>query len=172
MSEAAPPLVIGAARFPDDLETVRTLFAEYARWLDIDLAFQGFAAEMAGLPGGYAPPGGGLWLARAADRPAGTVALRSLEGAAVCEMKRLWVRQSFRGRDLGRRLIETAVDGARRAGYRRMRLDTLPKMGAAQALYGAFGFREIAPYYDNPVEGTRYLELDLQETVQGRAHDR
>ena len=161
MSEAAPRIEIDAARFPSDREIVRALFLEYVGWLDVDLQFQGFEDELAGLPGKYAAPTGGLWLARSSDQPAGIVALRRLEDAHICEMKRLWVRPAFRGHRLGYRLIETVIAGARQAGYARIRLDTLPQMAQAKALYQAFGFHEIAPYYDNPIAGTRYLELDL-----------
>ena len=161
MSEAAPRIEIDAARFPADRELIRTLFLEYVTWLDVDLQFQGFEEEVAGLPGNYVAPSGGLWLARSSDQPAGVVALRRLEGAQICEMKRLWVRPAFRGQHLGRRLIETVIAGARQAGYAWMRLDTLPQMAQAKALYRAFGFQVIAPYYDNPIPGTRYLELHL-----------
>ncbi len=161
MSEAGPGAEIVAARFPQETEIVRTLFLEYAGWLDFDLCFQGFEAELAGLPGKYLPPAGGLWLAKREGQPVGVVALRPLDRPGICEMKRLWVRPAFRGHDLGRRLIEAAITGARLAGYAKLRLDTLPQMDRAQALYRKLGFREIAPYYDNPISGARYLETDL-----------
>ncbi len=144
-----------------DIDDVRELMREYAAGLDFPLDFQGFDQEVAGLPGAYAGPRGALLVARDSDRrAAGCVALRPLDGP-VCEMKRLYVRPAFRGTGLGRRLAESIVDEARRLGYERMRLDTVPGMEAAQELYRRLGFREIEPYTLNPVQGTRFLELAL-----------
>jgi GNAT superfamily N-acetyltransferase len=143
----------------DYVPVVSTLFEEYAAGLGVDLAFQDFERELAELPGEYAPPGGRLLLAL--DRePAGCVALRPFE-AGVCEMKRLYVRPAYRGTGLGRRLAEAIVAAGREAGYDRMRLDTLPTMEAARAVYRSLGFVEIAAYRFNPVYGTRYFELAL-----------
>ena len=153
-------LTIVAATTPEDVEHVRTLLREYERSLGVDLAFQGFAQEVAALPGVYAPPRGRLLLAMDGDAPAGCVALRPITDD-VCEMKRLYLRPSLRGKGAGRMLAGRIIDEARAIGYRTMRLDSLPAMTEAIALYEALGFRKIAPYYTNPVPGTVYLERTL-----------
>jgi GNAT superfamily N-acetyltransferase len=142
------------------LEEVRKLFLEYAASLGFSLCFQGFDEELAALPGDYAPPGGRLWLLLVEGQPAGCVGLRPELGGAA-EMKRLFVRPAFRGAQLGRALAEAVVQAARELGYERLRLDTVPAMGRAQALYLSLGFRDIPPYTRNPIEGARYLELVL-----------
>jgi ribosomal protein S18 acetylase RimI-like enzyme len=159
-SPAAAGGTVAAARFPDDLATVRELFLEYQASLGLDLCFQGFDRELAGLPGDYARPRGRLLLARVGDQAAGCVALRPVDDLR-CEMKRLYVRPGCRGLRLGRRLAESLIAEARRIGYRTMVLDTLPSMIEAQALYATLGFRDTMAYRFNPVAGTRYLELDL-----------
>src|SRR2546421_3693748 len=138
----------------------RALFREYETSLGVDLCFQGFEQELAGLPGAYAPPSGRLLLAVDDDRPAGCVALRPL-GADGCEMKRLYVRPEFRGRRVGRLLAERVIAEARAIGYPRMRLDTLPSMKEAIPLYRSLGFAEIGPYYANPVPGALFMERAL-----------
>ena len=144
----------------DQIVTARELFKEYEASLGIELTFQGFAQEVAALPGAYAPPAGRLLLATGGAEPAGCVALRPL-GGGICEMKRLYVRPPARGARLGRRLAETVIREARDIGYARMRLDTLPSMKEAFALYQRLGFHEIAPYYETPIVGTRFMELPL-----------
>jgi len=148
------------AASPADMKTARALFVEYQEALGISLCFQNFDAELAGLPGAYAAPEGRLILAFADAEPAGCVALRKLEDG-ICEMKRLWVRPAFRGTRLGLRLVEAVLAEARAAGYRAVRLDTLPSMREAQALYVSLGFVDIPPYNDHPIEGTRFMELAL-----------
>lgn len=145
----------------DDIETARTLFREYAAVLGIDLGFQDWERELGDLPGAYGPPRGALFLAEDAAMILGCVALRPLDSEA-CEMKRLYVRRQGRGRGLGRRLAEHAIAEGRRLGYARMRLDTLPTMSEAIALYRLLSFREIAPYRFNPVAGALFFECDLR----------
>jgi len=151
---------IRAARLPEDVPVVRRLFRQYADGLGIDLGFQDFEAELASLPGKYAPPKGRLMLAWNGAEAVGCVALRPVDGEA-CEMKRLYVQPEVRARQLGRRLAERICDEARQAGYRRMCLDTLPTMTSAIRLYTALGFRPIAPYVFNPIEGAIFLGRDL-----------
>jgi ribosomal protein S18 acetylase RimI-like enzyme len=152
---------IAAAHAPDDVAAVRDLIEEYQRSLGIDLGFQGFDDELARLAEVYGPPGGALFLARLHGQPVGCVGVRRLD-EATCEMKRLYVRPVGRGRGLGRRLAVTAMASGRAAGYAAMRLDTLPAMREAQALYERLGFVEVAPYRANPVPGARFLEARLQ----------
>lgn len=145
---------------PEDVALARQLFVEYQRAIGVDLCFQGFQAEVAALPGAYAPPRGRLLLARVDGRPAGCGALRPLPGDAA-EMKRMWVRPEFRGLGLGRALAEALLAAARAEGYRRVRLDTLPSMAEAQALYRSLGFLAVPPYNDNPHPGAIHMELVL-----------
>jgi GNAT superfamily N-acetyltransferase len=144
----------------DEIAVVRTLFQEYAAWLRIDLCFQGFAAELASLPGLYALPRGRLLLASVRGEALGCVALRS-GGGTVCEMKRLFVRPAFQGRGLGRRLAEMVIAEARTIGYSTMTLDTLPFMHAAIRLYETLGFVRRPAYYATPLQETIFMELQL-----------
>jgi ribosomal protein S18 acetylase RimI-like enzyme len=162
---AATALRIAEAREPQDIATARGLFEEYAASLGLDLCFQGFEEELATLPGSYAPPNGRLMLARFGNEIAGCVALRQLE-QEVCEMKRLYVRPVFRRLGVGRMLAGEITRQARIAGYQCMRLDTLPTMASALALYRQLGFREIRPYRSNPVKGAFFLELQLDRPAR------
>lgn len=154
------PIEIRPAQLTD-MEVVRELFREYADGLGVDLCFQDFETELATLPGKYAPPKGRLVLAWDGARATGCVALRAIDDTS-CEMKRLYVRPELRGTNVGRRLAESVCHEARDAGYQRICLDTLPTMSSAQRLYASLGFRPIAPYVFNPIEGVVFLGLDLQ----------
>ena len=165
----------------DDLPRIRQLVREYVAWIALDLAFQEIDAEIDGLPGDYAPPRGALLVAsRPGEPPVAMIALRPLHTACLAdlsavasgeggsarsakagEMKRLFVQPSARGQGLARTLILRLLDEARAIGYQEIRLDTLPMMGDAQAIYGALGFIDIAPYYDTPIAGTRFMALRL-----------
>lgn len=160
VSHDPPRVEVLEATSADDIAAVRTLVVEYQASLGIDLEFQHFSDELEHLGTMYGPPGGRLLLARAAGTPVGCVGVRRL-GDDVCEMKRLYIAPAGRGRGLGRLLAERAMAAARDSGYAVMRLDTLPKMQAAQTLYESLGFRDVPPYCDNPVPGTRFLEARL-----------
>jgi ribosomal protein S18 acetylase RimI-like enzyme len=144
----------------DDIPHVRQMMLEYMEWIGLDLAFQEIDAELSGLPGEYAPPRGALLVAVDGDQYAGMIALRPLAGA-VAEIKRLYVRPEARGRGLARQLITRLCDAARRLKYSELRLDTLPMMGEAQALYEACGFVDIEPYYQTPIAGTRFMSRKI-----------
>jgi GNAT superfamily N-acetyltransferase len=153
-------MIIREAVDGPDVAQVRALFEEYARSLGVSLGFQGFDEELAALPGPYSPPDGVLLLACLDGHAVGCVGVRRLD-AGACEMKRLYVRPEARARGAGRMLAEAAIAFARSAAYRAMRLDTLPGMTSAHALYRQLGFREVAPYRFSPVPGTSFMELDL-----------
>jgi carbonic anhydrase len=146
---------------PEEVDIARELFEEYAAWLGVDLCFQGFEKELSELPGNYSPPDGRLLLAIDDEQIAGCIAIRRI-GPDTCEMKRLYVRPTFRGRGLGKDLANAVIKDARTVGYQKMRLDTLPPMMEhAVQMYRVLGFKEIEPYYPNPDAGTLYMELEL-----------
>jgi ribosomal protein S18 acetylase RimI-like enzyme len=154
------PAEIAEATSAEDFAAGKLLIEEYAATLGVDLCFQNFSEEIASLTTLYGPPRGCLLIARNNNKLAGCVALRSRE-ATVCEMKRLYVRQPYRGTGLGRLLAVSIIGRARRLDYTRMVLDTLPSMTEAQSLYESLGFREVECYYQNPLNGVRYLSLEL-----------
>ena len=171
MHPSPPPRFTISPATPSDLPAIRTLFTAYTTWLDLDLSFQSFSAELASLPGAYDPPDGRLYIARstaAGSEPLGCVALRPLPYAApderrTGEVKRLYVVPEARGWGVGRALAETVVKGAREAKYAALMLDTLPRMEGAIAMYRKLGWRECGRYYDTPVEGTVFMRLDVGE---------
>ncbi len=159
-----PEISLVAAGDGDALETVRVLFREYAAQLGVDLCFQNFDAELATLPGEYAPPRGALLLALVDGEPAGCGALRPLHDVDypnACEMKRLYVRPAYRRFGIGRALTQDLLDHGLQAGYSNLLLDTLDDMEAARGLYASLGFEEIPPYYFNPIPGAHYLRAEL-----------
>ena len=152
--------IIREARFPNELALVRAIFTEYAASLPVDLSFQDFSAELAGLPGKYAAPLGRVLLAFDDGQLIACGAMRPIDHATA-EMKRLYVRPAGRGQQLGRRLAEKICTIAREAGYARICLDTLPHMASAQRLYASLGFEAIPAHVFNPIAGTQFLQLDL-----------
>jgi putative acetyltransferase len=165
--DLAPDIRLVVPDSPEDFDATRTILREYAAALGVDLCFQNFDAELAGLPGEYAAPAGHLLLALVDGAIAGCGGYRALtdaDQANACEMKRLYVRPAFRRFGLGRRLAEVLMEEARRAGYSVMLLDTLDDMEAARELYASLGFVETAPYYFNPIPGAHYLRADLADS--------
>jgi len=158
-----------------DIALAHALFVEYAQWLQVDLCFQGFEQELATLPGVYAPPHGRLLLAGTTDSAFGCIALRPLDEGSNCggdtpglrsagpvaEVKRLYVQSAHRGQGWGQRLARALIDEARVIGYRELRLDTFDWMTEARALYASLGFRDSAPYYNNPLAGAVYMARTL-----------
>ena len=156
-----PMLLVTQAQSADDIGIVRSLIQEYQQRLGVDLSFQGFEAELAALPGSYAPPNGRLLLAWHEQTPVGCVGLQRVDSSRA-EMKRLYVPPSARGLGVGRKLVEQLLSEAQAMGYSEVVLDTLPTMMEAQRLYRQFGFRDIEPYRANPIAGTRYLAKTLE----------
>jgi putative acetyltransferase len=162
--QPSPQISLQPALTPEALEAIRELFQEYQAALAVDLCFQGFAEELASLPGDYSAPGGQLLQAWVDGAPAGCCAFRPLinsDHLNACEMKRLYVRPAYRRMGLGRLLVEQIMSEARLAGYTTMLLDTLSEMETARSLYQESGFVEVAPYYHNPIAGAHYLKADL-----------
>jgi len=160
----SPALRIVTPDSPEMIDAAREVLHEYAHSLGVDLSFQGFHQEVTGLPGGYAAPAGRLLLATVDDAIAGCGAFRALpdpDYPNACEMRRLYVRPAFRRFGLGRLLAQALMDEALRAGYSTMLLDTLDDMEAARGLYGTLGFRDIPPYYFNPLPGAHYFKAEL-----------
>jgi ribosomal protein S18 acetylase RimI-like enzyme len=156
MSKA--PFQIVPVRTSADLDATIALLRAYAASLDVDLAYQDFEAEVAAMPGVYAPPSGELLLARNAyGNAVGCVGLRPMDTPGLCEMKRLYVSPEARRGSVGTSLVDTLITVAQQFGYREMRLDTLPSMSQAQALYRKLGFEITDPYYDSPVPGTLFM---------------
>jgi putative acetyltransferase len=153
-------VVIVPAESAADILAARKLFVEYADVLDVDLCFQGFQQELDGLPGAYAPPDGRLLLAINDEEPVGCIAVRNLSDG-IGEMKRLYVKPTYRGKGLGRKLAEALIEEARTIGYRKMRLDSLAWLKEAVGLYRSLGFVEIPPYRYNPLPEAVFMELEL-----------
>jgi len=151
------------------MDLVRRLFRSYQSWLNVDLCYADFEGELARLPGFYAAPAGGLWLAWNRGEAVGVVGMRRLDDAGSAEMKRLWVEPSAQGLGLGRKLAQVCLDGARARGYRRLKLDSLPRLERALALYRDLGFVPCPPYNDNPLDQVLFLEKDLSANVTERA---
>jgi len=165
--DIAPQVRLVVPEGREAIDATRAIFREYADALGVDLCFQNFEAELAGLPGDYAAPGGHVLIALVDGEVAGCGGYRALhdvDHANACEMKRLYVRPAFRRFGLGRRIAEALMDEARRGGYSVMLLDTLDDMEAARELYASLGFVETAPYYFNPIPGAHYLRADLAES--------
>jgi putative acetyltransferase len=163
---SSPQVTLTMPDTPALLDATRDIFREYADGLSVDLCFQNFDAELAGLPGEYAQPTGALLLAFVDGQLAGCGAMRALadvDHANACEMKRVFVRRAFRRFGLGRLLVQALMDRATECGYSVMLLDTLDDMEAARGLYASLGFEEIPPYYFNPIAGAHYLKVDLND---------
>lgn len=154
-------ITVRPAEMPQDLPAVRALFTEYIDSLGLDLGFQNVEAELAALPGDYAPPRGAMLLVELDGSPVGIGAMRPLPDGSA-EMKRMYLRPAARGAGAGRTLATAIIDAARAAGYRRMRLDTQRELAAAVTLYHTLGFAETPRYNDNPLPGAIFMALDLQ----------
>lgn len=148
------------AKSEKELNIIRKLFTEYTNWLGFDLSFQNFEKEFAELPGRYTPPTGRLLLALYNNKVAGCVGLREF-AKGICEMKRMYIKPKYRRKGIGRRLAIAVIEEAKKIGYKKMRLDTVPWMNEAIELYYSLGFKKIKPYRYNPIKGSLFLELRL-----------
>ncbi len=163
MTAPDPDIRIKLAETPQDFAVARDLIQEYADWLGVDLCFQNYEEELARLDAIYSPPTGRLYLAMKGEGAAGCIGLRALDAPGEGELKRLYVRPACRGLGLGKALVQRAIDAARQIGYRLLRLDTWPpRMPEAQAMYRRLGCVETPPYYNNPVPGVVFMQLDLE----------
>jgi len=153
-------LKVFEATTPEHIEIARTLFREYQTFLNVDLCFQGFEEELASLPGKYAIPKGVILLAEVEGSIAGCVAVRELK-ENICEMKRLYVKDKFRGLSVGKKLTVEIIEKAKKLHYKKMQLDTLERLETAMGIYQKLGFKKISPYYANPLDEVVYWELDL-----------
>ena len=151
------------AQSQDDLEKIKGLFIEYQKFLNVDLAFQKFEEELKNIPGPYASPDGCLLFGLVDTSVVGCVALKKI-GDGICEMKRLFVHSSYRGKGYGKLFAKKIIKEARLMGYNKMRLDTLDSLKQAMGLYQSLGFKKIDAYYDNPLPNVVYWELDLLKT--------
>jgi putative acetyltransferase len=161
MNTSNDEIKILSATTPDQIETIRSLFVEYQQWLNFSLCFQGFDEELASLPGKYSPLNGRLYLAESDGIIVGCIALRPMNEEGICEMKRLFVREEYRGKGIGRILTEKIIADAKEIGYSAIRLDTLQRMETARSLYSKLGFTVIPAYYNNPMDEVVYMELKL-----------
>lgn len=156
-------ILVAPVETPEELDAVKTLFRAYVDWIEIDLSYQGFEEELAGLPGKYAPPAGALFVAKTQDGTIlGCVGLRAFDDNGRCEMKRLYVLPEGRGKRVGSALVGRVIEAAVAAGYTEMLLDTLPTMTGAIKLYRAAGFEEVPAYYATPIRGTVFFRKTLQ----------
>ncbi len=149
-----------AVEEPTDLQSIKELFTAYVQWLNIDLSFQQYEEEFNNLPWKYALPKGNLFLAKVNEQAAGCIAVKPFADD-VCEMKRLYVPDAFRGLGIAKKLVEQSLDWSKEAGYKKMVLDTLRSMTPALSLYQSFGFQETQAYYFNPQPTVVYLAKDL-----------
>lgn len=159
-------LIIKQATFPEDTQTLEALIHEYVNWLDLDLTARGFHAEMAHIETVFSPPGGLFLIACLDGEAAGCVGLKRLP-SHTAEIKRLYVKPAFRGRAIGRKLLNVLFEKAAEHAIERLILDAVPQTVKAQALYEEMGFHEIDAYYSDPLPGTRFFEIAIAPQAAG-----